>query len=90
MRTRPELAAALEKLGQATQAEAQALRAEAEAAARIQPLREQEAAKGAVLHRFKVEHDNLEREAQRTDERRRELEGRARPARARPRPRGVS
>ena len=71
-----ELAAALEKVGQATQAEAQALRAEAEAAAKIQPLREQEAAKGAVLHRFKVEHDNLEREAQRTDERRRELENR--------------
>jgi chromosome segregation protein len=71
-----ELAAALEKVGRATQAEAQALRAEAEAAARIQPLREQEAAKGAVLHRFKVEHDNLEREAQRTEERRRELEDR--------------
>jgi chromosome segregation protein len=71
-----ELAAALEKLGQATQAEAQALRAEAEAAASIQPLREQEAAKGAVLHRFKVEHENLEREAQRTDERRRELQDR--------------
>ncbi len=71
-----ELAAALEKVARATQAEAQGLRAEAEAAARIQPLREQEAAKGAVLHRFKVEHENLEREAQRTDERRRELEDR--------------
>jgi chromosome segregation protein len=71
-----ELKAALEKLGQATQAEAKALRAEADAAAKIQPLREEEAAKGAVLHRFKVEHENLEREAQRTDERRRELEDR--------------
>jgi chromosome segregation protein len=71
-----ELAAALEKLGRATQAEARAVAAEAEAAAAIQPLREQEAAKGAVLHRFKVEHDNLEREAQRTAERLRELEGR--------------
>ena len=70
------LAVALERLGLATQAEAQALRREAEAAARIQPLREQEAAKGAVLHRFKVEYENLEREAERTDERRRELEGR--------------
>jgi len=70
------LAAALEKLGAATQAESKALRAEAETAAAIQPLREQEAAKGAVLHRFKVEHENLEREAQRTDERRRELEDR--------------
>jgi chromosome segregation protein len=71
-----ELAAALEKLGRATQTEAKALTAEAEAAAAIQPLREQEAAKGAVLHRFKVEHDNLEREAQRSAERLRELEGR--------------
>jgi chromosome segregation protein len=71
-----ELAAALEKLGRATQAEAKAVTAEAETAASIQPLREQEAAKGAVLHRFKVEHDNLEREAQRTAERLRELEGR--------------
>ncbi|HEY1246776.1 MAG TPA: AAA family ATPase [Hyphomicrobiaceae bacterium] len=70
------LAAALEKLGRATQAEARAVTAEAEAAARIQPLREQEAAKGAVLHRFRVERDNLEREAQRTAERLRELEGR--------------
>src|SRR5690606_36518556 len=71
-----ELAAALEVLGRATQAEAQAVTAEAEAAERIEPLREQEAAKAAVLQRFKVEHDNLEREAQRTAERLRELEGR--------------
>src|SRR5262247_2089336 len=47
-----ELAAALEKLGRATQAEAKGVAAEAEAAGKIQPLREQEAAKGAVLHRF--------------------------------------
>jgi chromosome segregation protein len=70
------LAAALEKIGRATEAEAKALRAEAEAAERMQPLREQEAAKAAVLHRFKVEHENLEREAERTAERRRELEAR--------------
>jgi chromosome segregation protein len=71
-----ELAAALEKLGRATQAEAKAVAAEAEAAQSIQPLREAEAVKGAVLHRFKVEHENLEREAQRTAERLREMEGR--------------
>jgi chromosome segregation protein len=70
------LAAALEKLKRATQTEARAVAAEAETAARIQPLREQEAAKGAVVHRFKVEYDNLEREASRTAERLRELEGR--------------
>ncbi len=71
-----DLAAALEKVGRATEAEAKAVRAEAEAAERIQPLRDQEAAKAAVLHRFKVEQENLEREAQRTAERRRELEAR--------------
>ena len=70
------LAAGLEKVGRATEAEAQAVVAEAEAADKIQPLREQEAAKGAVLHRFKVEQENLEREAQRAAARQRELEGR--------------
>ena len=70
------LTAALEKVGRATESEAKALRAEAEAAESIQPLREQEAAKGAVLHRFKVEQDNLEREAQHITERRQELEAR--------------
>jgi len=72
-----QLTAALEKLALATEREAKALLAEADTAARLQPLRDQEAVKGAVLHRFKVEQDNLEREAQRTDERRQELEARA-------------
>jgi chromosome segregation protein len=70
------LSAALEKLGRATQAEAKAVRLEAESAEAIQPLREREAAKGAVVHRFKVEYENLEREAQRMADRRKELEGR--------------
>ena len=61
------LAAALEKVGRATETESEALRAEADAAARLQPLRVQEAAKGAILARFRIEQDNLEREAQRTD-----------------------
>jgi chromosome segregation protein len=72
-----ELTAALEKLAVATELEAKALRAEAEAAARLQPLRDHEAAKSAVLHRFKVEQDNLEREALRNADRLRELEARA-------------
>jgi chromosome segregation protein len=71
------LAGALEKLALATELEAKALRAEAEAAARLPPLREEEAVKSAVLHRFKLEQDNLEREAQRTEERAKELEARA-------------
>jgi chromosome segregation protein len=70
------LAEALERVGHATAAEAKALRAEAEAGARLQPLRDQEAAKGAVLARFKIEQDNLEREASRTADRGRELEAR--------------
>ena len=50
--------------------------AEAEAAQAIVPLREQEAAKGAVLHRFKVAQETLEREAERTAVRQRELASR--------------
>ncbi len=75
-RAEADLTAAVSRLGQATEAEARALRAETEAAERIQPLRDQEAAKAAVLHRFKVEQENLEREAQRNAERRQELEAR--------------
>ncbi|HKD57185.1 MAG TPA: chromosome segregation SMC family protein, partial [Hyphomicrobiaceae bacterium] len=70
------LNAALERVGHATAAEAKALRAEAETGAQLQPLRDQEAAKGAVLARFKIEQDNLEREASRTADRNRELEAR--------------
>ena len=71
------LAAALEKVGRATEMEAKALRAEIDAAALIQPLREEEAGKAAVLQRFKVEQENLEREAQRMADRQAELEARA-------------
>ena len=71
-----DLAAALEKVGRATEAEAKAISAEADAADQLQPLRDQEAAKGAILARFKIEQDNLEREAQRTADRQKELEAR--------------
>ncbi|HJU33475.1 MAG TPA: AAA family ATPase, partial [Hyphomicrobiaceae bacterium] len=71
------LAEALENARRATEAEAKALRGEADAAAQLQPLRDQEAAKGAVLARFNIERENLEREAQRTADRQRELEARA-------------
>ena len=63
-------------------------RAEAETAAQLQPLRDQEAAKGAVLHRFKIEQDNLEREAQRTADRQPRAGGPRRAAQARPGARG--
>jgi chromosome segregation protein len=71
------LTEALQKLAVATELEAKALNSEADTAARLQPLRDAEAAKGAVLHRFKIEQDNLEREAQRTADRGKELEARA-------------
>ena len=71
-----ELAAALQKVARATEAEAKAIRGEAEAAGQLQPLRDQEAAKGAILSRFRIEQENLEREAQRTADRQKELEAR--------------
>ncbi len=71
-----DLAAALEKVGRATEAEAKAIRGEADAAGQLQPLRDQEAAKGAILSRFKIEQENLEREAQRTADRQKEFESR--------------
>jgi chromosome segregation protein len=70
------LAGALERLGRATAAEAKALRLEAETAEGLQPLREIEAAKGAVLARFRLEQEALEREAERTADRQRDLEER--------------
>jgi chromosome segregation protein len=70
------LASALEKVARATEAEAKALKAEAEAGSGLQPLRDQEAAKGAILARFKIEQDNLEREVERTANRERELHAR--------------
>jgi chromosome segregation protein len=70
------LTAAVEKLARATDAEAKAVRAETDASSKLPPLREEEAAKGAILHRFKIEQENLEREAQRTAERQKELEAR--------------
>ena len=70
------LGEALRSLGVATQAESELVRLEAETADQLQPLREAEAVKGAVLHRLKVEQENFEREAKRSADRQKELEGR--------------
>jgi chromosome segregation protein len=67
------LAEALLQLGVATQSESEALRREGEAADQLPTLREQEAARAAVLHRLKIEQENFDREAARTAERQREL-----------------
>lgn len=70
------LAEALTKLGAATEAEAKAFNDELQRAETIQPLREAEAVKAATLARFRIEQDNLDREAERAATRARELEAR--------------
>jgi len=68
--------AALGAVAQETKAEGEALRQQAEAAEKLQPLRDEEAARAAVLHRLSVERDALEREEARAKARQAELETR--------------
>ena len=67
---------ALGKVAQETKAEGEALRQQAEAAEELQPLRDEEATRAAVLHRLSVERDALEREEARAKARQAELETR--------------
>lgn len=67
------LAQSLALLGRMTEEEAKALRAEAELAGTIQPLREAEAERGAALARIRIETEGLAKEADRCKERRGEL-----------------
>ncbi len=67
---------AVRKVGLLTQAEAEALRAQAQTADALQPLREEEATRAAVLHRLSVERDTLDEEEARMQARREELEER--------------
>ncbi len=67
---------ALSLVAQETKAEAEALREQGEAADKLQPLREAEAERAAVLHRLSVDRDALEREEQRAKARAAELETR--------------
>src|SRR6478736_9143302 len=67
---------ALGTMAQGTKAEGEALRQQAEAAEKLQPLRDEEAARAAVLHRLSVERDALEREEARAKARQAELETR--------------
>ena len=67
---------ALSQVAQHTKAEGEALRQQAEAAEKLQPLRDEEAARAAVLHRLSVERDALEREEARAKARQAELETR--------------
>ncbi len=67
----------LGRLGIAAEAEAKAIRQEAELAEALPPLREEEARRGAALGRLKIEQENFEREAARALDRQRELQSRA-------------
>jgi len=67
---------ALAAVAQETKAEGEALRQQAEAAEQLQPLRDEEAARAAVLHRLSLERDALEREEARAKARQAELETR--------------
>ncbi|HXG79086.1 MAG TPA: chromosome segregation protein SMC [Methyloceanibacter sp.] len=67
---------ALAVVAQESKAEGEALRHQAEAAEKLQPLRDEEASRAAVLHRLSVERDALEREEARAKARQAELETR--------------
>jgi chromosome segregation protein len=71
-----QLLEAMRAVGQFTQAEAAALRIQTEAADALQPLRDEEATRAAVLHRIQVERDTLDREEARAKEREVELKAR--------------
>jgi chromosome segregation protein len=60
-------------VGQLTQAESAVTRSQHEIAELIQPLREEEATRAAVLHRLEVERETLDREEARAKERQAEL-----------------
>jgi chromosome segregation protein len=67
---------ALGVVAQETKAEGEALRQQAQAAEKLQPLRDEEASRGAVVHRLSVDRDALEREEARAKARQAELETR--------------
>ncbi len=67
---------ALSAVAEQTKSEGEALRRQAEAAERLQPLRDEEAKRAGVLHRLSVDRDALEREEARAQARQAELETR--------------
>jgi chromosome segregation protein len=71
------LGEALSRLGAATEAEARGLAVEAEMAGALPALREEEAARGAVVARLRIELESFEKEAERLERRREELANRA-------------
>ncbi|MDH3581230.1 MAG: AAA family ATPase, partial [Hyphomicrobiales bacterium] len=71
-----ELNDTVRRVAQLTTAEAEALRAQGEAADALQPLRDEETTRAAVLHRLSVERDTLNEEEARMQARQEELEER--------------
>jgi chromosome segregation protein len=67
---------ALSKLATATEADSQALADETRLAESMDPLREEEGKRAAILGRLRIEQENFEREAARAAERERELRAR--------------
>jgi chromosome segregation protein len=70
------LTEAMTRLGTATEAEAKAFGEEMQLAESLPPLRQVEAEKAAIVARFKIEQDNLDREAERAANRAKELDAR--------------
>ena len=68
---------ALSLLARATQTESEALRRETEYSENMQPLRDEEAKRGAVHGRLRIEAENFEREAERAAQRENELNSRS-------------
>ncbi len=75
--TESALTEALSRLAAASEAESKALREEAELAEAMQPKRDEEAKRGAILARIKIEQESFEKEAAQLTHRQREMQGRA-------------
>jgi len=67
---------AVRSVAQLTTTESEALRVHSEAADAMQPLRDEEAVRSAVLHRLTLEREALDQEQQRAEARKQELEDR--------------
>ena len=77
VREEAALTEAMARFASVTEQEAKAFNEEVRLAETVPPLRDSEVTKAAIVARFKIEQENLEREAERASVRARELEARA-------------
>ncbi len=75
--TEAALSGVLMRLAEATARESELTQLEVERAEVMQPLRDEEAKRGAILARIKIEQESFEKEAERLAQRQKELTGRA-------------